>query len=79
MANSYRAAISIVDHIHDIKAERDVEKSKSSKLGTNHMLSAKFMEDKRDKDVKARQAGPGEMTIKKQNQLFPNNIEYKLQ
>ena len=61
------------------QTQQEKESSKSSVLGINHIMRAQHIEGENEKEAEARRMGAGQLDIEKQNELFPNNIEFRMQ
>ena len=42
-------------------------------------MRAQHIEGENEKEAEARRMGAGQLDIEKQNELFPNNIEFRMQ
>ena len=78
MANNFRNDKSIVSHITSIQTEQEKMNSMSSTLGVNYILRARHIEEENVKEAESRRAGAGQKDIEKQNELFPNNLEFRM-
>lgn len=57
--------------------EKDDAASRCSSLGVNHLLRAINNEQANEKKEEQRRMGQN-MSIERQNEMFPNNLEHKL-